>query len=103
MIVPGVLILFLAILGWISTAILVWAAWQRPRIGVLTERAALGVFLSLFCTIYGLAALNSDQGFAVFDEDTVRTIIRLLVLALGLIPAYWVYLYKTGRLGGGDE
>ena len=96
------LILILAAFGWISAAVLVNAARKRPRIGVLTERAALGVLVAVFVTLYGLAAFNSDAGFPLIGPETVRTVIRLLVVGLGLVPVYWVALYLTGRLGS-DE
>jgi hypothetical protein len=95
----SVLILILAGFGWASTMILVNAARKRPRIGILTERAAIGVFLSLFVSIYALAALNSDTGFSWLDSQTVKTVVRVLVVILCFIPVYWVFLYLTDRLG----
>lgn len=99
----SLLILILAGFGWFSTGVLVNAVRKGPRIGALTERAAIGVLLGVFVTIYGVAAYNSDAAFIFLPQDVVRILVRGLVLVLGLIPVYWVYLYLTGKLGGSGE
>jgi len=101
--VPGPIILVLALIGWVFTAILARAAWIRPRISTLSERALAGIVISTFSTLYGLVASNTDLGFVTFDSDTVRSILRILVLVVGLLPIVWGALYLSGHLGGTEE
>ena len=99
MTVPGAGILLLALVGWAFTAILARAAWIRPRIPPLTERAIAGIVISSFVTVYGLVASNTDAGFLTFDAEAAKTLVRFLVLVVGLLPIVWGVLYVTGRLG----
>lgn len=97
--IPGPLLAVLGVISWVSAFVLVRAALPRPRIGALTERAIIAVVIALFVTVYALAALNTDAHFPFFDTDTVRFIVRIFVVILGLLPAWWTFLWLTGRLG----
>ena len=101
--VPGPIILVLALIGWVFTAILARAAWIRPRIPPLSERAIAGTVISSFVTVYGLVASNTDAGFFSFDASDAKAIVRLLVLVVGLLPIVWGVLYLSGHLGGTEE
>jgi hypothetical protein len=50
------------VVAWVATALLVTRAVQRPRIGALTERAALSVLLSLFGTLCVVLVYNTESG-----------------------------------------
>lgn len=95
-------ILVLGSVGWFCSAVLVTAAIRKPRIGALTERAFLGILLALFATVAGIAALNTDANAALFPVELARVLVRVLIIALEVVPVVWVYLYFTGRLGGDD-
>lgn len=90
-----------AIASWCSTALLVRAAIQSPRIGALTERAAIAVILSVFGSVCVILVLNTDSGQALFPLEVARIVFRVCLLALLFIPVYWLGLYLTNRLGGG--
>lgn len=96
---PGWLLVLLAAVGWLLTAVLVRLAHGAPRSGPLTERAAIGVILELFVTVFALVSIHRDLSLAILDNGTLQTIVRVGVTMIGLIPAFWIYQYLTGRLG----
>jgi hypothetical protein len=55
-------LVLLTLASWFSTALLVRAAWHRPRIGALTERAVIAVILALFGTACVVLVLNTESG-----------------------------------------
>ena len=97
--VSGLLILGAAAIAWTSVVILGLAARRQPRIGALTERTVIGAGAALFVTLKGLIAVHADQGFPFFDAAISETILRVAVLFLGALPAYWLILYLRGELG----
>lgn len=101
---PGlpVLIIILSVAAVISAVVLVAAAVQKPRIGALTERAAIAVILAVFGAVYSVVAVNTELDQAMFTTDVGRLAVRLIVVLLLAIPAWWTILYLTGRLGGGQ-
>lgn len=96
----AVVIVVLAFFSLVSAAILVRAAFIRPRIGALIERALIAVLLAFFGIVYSIVAVNTEFGRALFSTDIARIVTRFAVIALLGLPAYWVFLYLTGRLGG---
>jgi hypothetical protein len=44
-------------------------AWQRPRIGALTERAAIAVVLAIFGSVCVVLVLNTDSGHALIPIE----------------------------------
>jgi len=84
---------------WLSTGILTVFALQRPRIGALTERAAIAVMISLLISASALLVLNTSLGLALFPPETARIIFRVSLLGIGLVPAAWLVLFFTNRLG----
>lgn len=87
----------LTIVSWISTGLLLRAAWIKPRIDVLTERAIIAVLISLVGTV-GVVLL-----IRILPPEPGWTIFRLVLLALLAVPSYWTWLYMSGRLGARDE
>lgn len=86
------------IASWASTVLLARAAWIKPRIGALTERALIGVMLSSTGTIGLLLRFNAEAGFPLFAIDIARVIFVLSLLWLLVVPTAWLVLYITGRL-----
>lgn len=84
---------------WLSTGILAVFAVQRPRIGALTERAVIALMISLLITSGAVLALNTVLGRALFDADMARIVFRVSLLGIGLVPAAWLVLFVTNRLG----
>ena len=95
------LIVALSIVAVGSALILVRATLIRPRIGALTERAAIAVVIALFGAVYSFVALNTELRSAILTTDEGRTLVRCMVVVLLAIPAWWTWLYLGGRLGGG--
>ncbi len=91
-------IVVLTVVAWISAAILVHASRKRPRIGALTERATVAVVVAIFGTVYSFTVMNAQIG-AWVDVPTMVLVIRCAVILLLLMPAWWVYLYATRKLG----
>lgn len=91
------LIWVLTLLAWTSTIVLVRAA-RRAHIGALTERAVLATVLSVFGTAYSFVVFNADVVRVVAIEQVVA-LVRGGVILLLLVPVYWMFLYRTGRLG----
>lgn len=95
------MIVLLTLIAVASAAVLVHAAVQKPHIGALTERAAIAVIIALFGAVYSVVAVNTELGQQLFGSDVGRFAVRLIVIVLLAIPAWWSALYLTGRLGGG--
>jgi hypothetical protein len=89
----------LTIASWASTFLLVRAAWQRPRIGALTERAVISVILSAFGTVCVFLVINTDSGATFLTLDVARAVFRLCLLAFLLVPVLWLGLYLRNGLG----
>lgn len=85
----------------LSAFVLVRAAFVKPRIGALTERAVIGVLLAFFGVVYTLVALDTELGRVVLTTDLSRFVVRCAVVGILSIPTYWTLLYWTGRLGSG--
>ena len=94
-----VALLALTVASWASTFLLVRAAWQKPRIGALTERAVISVILSTFGTVSVFLVLNSDTGASFLAADLARNIFRLCLFAFLLVPVLWLGLYLRNGLG----
>lgn len=92
----------LTIVSWLSAYVLVRAAWQKPRIGALNERAAIAVLIALFGTVSTILVFNTEADHLLLDAEWARVLFRLCLLALLGIPAYWTWLYRSGRLGSGQ-
>jgi hypothetical protein len=91
----------LTISAWMGAVILVRAAFTKPRVVALTERATVAVGLAIFGTVYSLAVWNTEYA-RVFDASDVVNIVRAAVVVVLLLPAWWSFLYLTNRLGGGE-
>lgn len=92
-------LVLLALTSWFSTTLLLRAAWKRPRIGALTERAAIAVVLAIFGSVCVVLVLNTEAGGALIQLEAARFLFRVCLVILLLIPAYWLVLYLTNRLG----
>lgn len=92
------LIVVLTVVAIASAAILVRAAYAKPRIGALTERATIAVVIALFGLVYSVGAINTELGSALFATEVARLGVRTTVIVLLAIPAWWTVLYLTGRL-----
>lgn len=90
----------LAVVSWVSAAVLLYAAHQRPRIGALNERAVIAVVFAVFGTFYTVVTINTTSGYALIPIEVARLITRALVAVELLIPAWWTWLWATGQLGG---
>lgn len=96
-----VAVVFLATLAVVSASLLVNAAVRRPWIGALVERAVIGVLIAGFGVLSAMLVLNTEADHQWVDPETARILFRLFLLALLGVPSFWVYLYRSGRLGGG--
>lgn len=97
---PSTVIVLAAAGAWICAVILMIAAYRRPRVGALVERASIAAGLAIFGTIYGVIATHTDLGLGIIDDQAAKTIIRVgVVIVVGILPAVWVVLWATGRLG----
>lgn len=94
----AVLVYLLVPFAWISTGILWHAARMPPRIGALTERAAIAFVIAIFLTSIAILVANSQTDRAFFAIEVARFAFRISVLVLGLVPVGWVVLWATGRL-----
>ncbi len=97
------LLFILTALAWLSVWLFAGPTLARPRIGALTERAWIGVVIAAMGTVFCILVLNSDAAHRFIDVELVQRLSRLTILAVLLVPAIWIFLYITGRLGQGDE
>ena len=98
--IPGAIIAILAAIATFSALILVRAAFIKPRIGALTERAVIAVIIAILGVVYAAVALDTEAGRVIFSQDWARFAVRFVVVLLLAIPTWWTFLYLTGRLGG---
>lgn len=80
----------LALASWLSTYLLIEEARKAPRIGALTDRAVIGVLLS----VMGTAGLV----LSIATFDPARFIFAGSFLALVVMPSWWLFRFFTGRL-----
>jgi hypothetical protein len=91
----------LTAVSWVSFAVLGRAAWVKPRIGALTERAFIAVIIAMLGTVSCLIVWNTDHGYLLFPREIASLLFRLSVLAVLTVPAIWLALWLAGRLGQG--
>lgn len=92
------IIVMLTVVAVASAIVLVRAAIAKPRIGALSERALIAVVIAAFGLIYSTVAINTELGQSLFATDVARVGVRITVIVLLGIPAWWTFLYLTGRL-----
>ena len=95
----ALLILIFTAFAVASAVVLCRAAFVKPRIGALVERAAVAVLIAFFGVIYSVIAINTDAGRALLSMEAARIIVRSAVIALLALPTVWSALYFTRRLG----
>jgi hypothetical protein len=96
-------ILILTVYAWLSAFVLIRVARHRPRVGSLTERAVVAVFIAIFGTVYSVNMLNT-QFLHILDMTGAIVVVRIAVMFLLTIPAWWSWMLVTGRLTRtGDE
>ena len=78
------------IIGSISAGILGAAAYQKPRIGALTERAVIALIISAFLTAAAVLVLNTATDRGLFGLEVARLVFRLASLAIGFVPLAWL-------------
>jgi hypothetical protein len=87
-------VLFVApFVDWTVALLLVRASRNYPKGHALRERAILAVVIAIAVTVYFLAALNAFAKYPAFDLETGQLIARLAVASIGLLPAYWLWIY----------
>jgi hypothetical protein len=97
------LVIVLTPFSWLSAVILWRAARQRPRIGVLTERAVIAVAIGIMVTTGGILTFNRNADHSLFGVEAARIIFSLAVVAIGIVPVYWTVIWFLGRLGEGKS
>lgn len=94
----AVILVILAVFGWIATVILLRGA-RRTGWMALRERAAVSVLLTVFRTVLATFAV-----LHLVDADAppaaVGVFVVLLFLAIALPDLWWLYAYLRGRFNG---
>ena len=85
--------------AWVSTGILTVLAAMRPRINVLTERAAIGFLIACFLTSSAAIRLNTVADNAFFPVEIARLVFLVSALGIGSVPVAWLVMFVTGHLG----
>lgn len=85
----------------VSTFLIVSAAYQRPRIGILTDRAIIALDITLMIISGVTVSINRITGYSLFPIEVARVLFLVSLILLELVPVYWLWLWKTGRLGPG--
>ena len=86
-------------LAWVSFVVFVWAAFAGPRIASLTERTWIALLIALLGTVASLLRYNTDTGFSLFSQATATLLFAITILLVLAVPAAWLVLFVTGRLG----
>lgn len=96
------LVFALTACAWASFVVLGRAALVPPRIGALTERAFIALIIAALGSVSLVIAANTDGGRPWFDAATASLLFRLSILGVLAVPAAWLALWLTGRLGQGE-
>lgn len=83
----------------VGSVLLVSAALQRPRIGALNDRAFIAVAICLMILSGVTITVNRLTGYSFMPIEAARVVFLLSLIMLELVPVYWLYLWRTGRLG----
>jgi len=87
----------MTIYAWLSAFVLIRVARHRPHVGSLTERAIVATLIAIFGTAYSLVLLNTEV-LDWIDVGTAIVFVRIAVVLLLTIPAWWSWMLVTGRL-----
>lgn len=95
LLLPLYLLVFLVpVAGWVLTK----NALRHPRIDALTFAAAFVDAVAVLIVTYLLAVINNFAGSPI-PPDFGRIILRLVIVALGLISLFFLQMYRSGRFG----
>lgn len=97
----SVLVVVLVPFSWLSAVVLLRAARRKPRIGALTERAAIAIAIAIMVTAGGLLTINRTTEHTLFPVEIARVVFSLAVIVVGAVPLGWTWLWYSGRLGDG--
>lgn len=101
--VLSILAILLSPFSVLSVIVLAWAANHKPRIGALTERAVIGVFIAIMVVSGAAITFNRLSGYSLFPVEVARIIFLTSLLLLAFVPVAWLWLWITGRLGDGSR
>lgn len=90
------------LLNWPVAFILIRAARRPPKIMALNVMAAGAFAIALSITAYQLAVANVAAGYPV-PQDVARTVLRLVLLVLEVLPVGFLWIYMTGRFKDGEH
>lgn len=90
-------LLALPFINWPVAIILIRLARIKPMIRVLTERAVLAAIIATVTTVYWFIAVNTQLGFPVITSTGSMFVIRLMIVLVGIYPAWWLWSYYSGR------
>lgn len=76
--------------------ILTRAAVRKPLIPALSFMAAFVDAVAVLIPTYLFAVANAALGY-VLPREIGQWVLRLVIIALGLISLYFLYIYRTGR------
>ena len=93
-----VILVAAALIDWFVASVLIRATVSFPSVEALRERAFLALVIAIAVSVYIIAAWNIDFGHW-WDDAMSRSIARVCVGAIGLVPLYWLWLFKRGRFG----
>ena len=93
----------LTIIAWLSIIILIRPTLTRPRIGALSERTFVAFAIAFLGTVASAIVYNTDHDRTLFDAQTAALLFRLAIVGILLIPAMWIVLYVTDKLGQGSK
>lgn len=88
------------LMNWPVAGILVYAAWQKPRITALTVLAVAATLIAVGITAYVWAVGNAAAGYPI-PKETAQVTFRLLLIGLSLFPVWFLYLFLTGKFKDG--
>ena len=92
------LLFLLPVPGWVATVILCTAAWRKPRIAALTERAATAVILSIGATL--IAFLGSAHlARRTVDPDMALGALAIACVLVSVPSMLWLAHYIRGDFG----
>lgn len=95
----SLLAIVLAPFSVLSTAVLWHAARGKPRIGALTERAALALVIAVMVCSGALITLNRLTSNFLFPLEWARLLFLSSLVLLACVPVAWLFLWLTNRLG----
>jgi hypothetical protein len=98
-----VLSLALVVPSIVSAMLLLREAMKPPHVGALTERAIIGLDITVMVISGTLLTVNRINGYTLFPVEGARIVFLASLILLEFVPVIWLHLFLARKLGDGGR